>query len=365
VKTYISIPLAIIIPLLIMTLTTQSSSTLTITVKTSKQSYDIDESIEVYGNLTYNGSPVQDVSVALEVVDPNHDPVVTRTLQTNTYGVYSANFKLGSDAKLGIYTVCVSSSYKGETATGNTTFKLAHIAQTTVQIEGQTYTIITESNATITNATATKNSLHFTSSGPTGETAYINVTLPVELNKTGIKVFIDEIEVTSPPFPIITINGTHYFIYFEFTLSTHEITIEYATTNIAITNITFSKQNPTVNETIQIYVTIENQGSYNETFQISVNYTRLIDPLIGTQDITLAPSESIILNFTWTPTDSGRYEIKAYTSTIPDDKNPSDNTKITYLNVSATHTSTFSTEENDWADMYVRGTGFHLMTSPV
>jgi hypothetical protein len=318
---------------------TQSSSTLTITVQTSKQYYDIDKNIEISGYLTLNGAPVSDNPVAIEVQNPNGDPVVTRSAQTDSYGYYNLTFKLSSDAKLGTYTVYVSSSYRGETATSNTTFTLAHITQSTIEIEGQPYTITTESNATITNATATKNSLHFTSSGPTGEIAYVNVTLPAELNKTGIKVFIDEIEVTPPPFPIITTNGTHYFIYFEFTLSTHEITIEYATTNIAITNITLSKQNPTINETIQIYVTIENQGSYNETLQVSVNYTRLIDPLIGTQDITLAPSESIQLNFTWTPDATGRYEIKAYTSAIPNDTNLSDNMLIMCIYVSSNESS--------------------------
>ena len=135
--------------------------------------------------------------------------------------------------------------------------------------------------------------------------------------------------------------------------------------DIAITNITFSKQYPAINETIQIYVTIENRGTLAETFDVSVNYTLLLDPLIGTQPITLAPGETITLNFTWTPNATGRYEIKAYTSEIPDDINPSDNTKITYLYVSATYTAAFSTEENDWANMDVRGGRFYFRASPV
>jgi len=104
-------------------------------------------------------------------------------------------------------------------------------------------------------------------------------------------------------------------------------------TDIVITNLTFSKQNPATNETISINVTVENRGDTTETFDVSVNYTRIIDPLIGTQTITLAPGESITLNFTWTPTTSGRYEIKAYTNEIPNDINPADNTKTTYIYV--------------------------------
>jgi hypothetical protein len=105
--------------------------------------------------------------------------------------------------------------------------------------------------------------------------------------------------------------------------------------DIAITNITFSKQNPAINNTIQIYVTVENRGNFTETFDVSVNYSLLVDPLIGTQTITMEPRESITLNFTWTPIGADRYEIKAYTSTIPDDVNPSDNTKIVYLYVAS------------------------------
>jgi len=108
--------------------------------------------------------------------------------------------------------------------------------------------------------------------------------------------------------------------------------------DIAITNITLSKQNPTINETISIYLTIENRGSFTEAIDVSVNYTRMLDPLIGAQTITLAPGESITLNFTWTLTDSGRYEIKAYTSTIPDDVNPSDNLIIAYIYVVSSET---------------------------
>jgi len=135
--------------------------------------------------------------------------------------------------------------------------------------------------------------------------------------------------------------------------------------DIAITNITFSEQYPAINETIQIFVTIENRGTLTEAFDVSVNYTLLLDPLIGTQTVTLVPGQSVTLNFTWAPNATGRYEIKAYTSEIPDDINPSDNTKITYLYVSATYTAAFSTEENDWANVGVRGGRFYFRASPV
>jgi len=83
-----------------------------------------------------------------------------------------------------------------------------------------------EGNVTITNALVTKNTLHFDVSGPSGSTGWINVTFPM-VNTTEIKVFINNVKLTPPPFPMIITNGTHYFIYFEFTLSTHTITIQF------------------------------------------------------------------------------------------------------------------------------------------
>jgi len=88
-------------------------------------------------------------------------------------------------------------------------------------------TAVVEGNVTITKAIVTKNALHFDASGPSGSTGWVNVTFPM-INTTEIKVFINKVKLTPPPFPIITSNGTHYFIYFEFTLSTHEIEIVFA-----------------------------------------------------------------------------------------------------------------------------------------
>jgi len=104
-----------------------TSSALSITIKTGKASYQIGEDIYVYGNLTYDGSPVQDRLVAIEVQNPNNETVVSRTRQTDTDGKYNLTFKLPTDAKLGTYTVYVSSIYRGETATNNTVFELTPI----------------------------------------------------------------------------------------------------------------------------------------------------------------------------------------------------------------------------------------------
>ncbi len=99
--------------------------------------------------------------------------------------------------------------------------------ETSIKVNDKDYPVTIVSNTTIDQITATANTLNFKSSGPTGQKAYINVIFPM-VNTTEIKVFIDGVRLTPPPFPVINTNGTHYFIYFEFTLSTHDIAIRFA-----------------------------------------------------------------------------------------------------------------------------------------
>lgn len=98
---------------------------------------------------------------------------------------------------------------------------------TTISVEGKDYPVTIVSNTTIEQIIATSNTLHFKSSGPTGDKGYVHVTFPM-VNTTEIKVFVDGVKLTPPPFPVIDSNGTHYFIYFEFTLSTHDVAIQFA-----------------------------------------------------------------------------------------------------------------------------------------
>lgn len=151
-----------------------------------------------------------------------------------------------------------------------------------------------------------------------------NATLTYQFNTTGMHIGTYNIMAYVPN--VKYENNTLDNVY----KSENLITIGH---DIIITNITFSEQNPSVNQTIHIYITVKNRGNFTETFDVSVNFTFVTDPLIGTQTITLSPGESIMLNFTWTPTTGGRYEIKSYTSIIPDDINPEDNTKTTYIYV--------------------------------
>jgi uncharacterized protein YfaS (alpha-2-macroglobulin family) len=103
-------------------ITGNTSSTLSITVETSKPSYNICEPIIAYGILKFGDSAIQNGLVAFEVQDPDHSSVITLTLQTDTNGDYNVTFELSEYAPLGTYTVYVSSTYENETATNNATF---------------------------------------------------------------------------------------------------------------------------------------------------------------------------------------------------------------------------------------------------
>lgn len=302
------------------------SSSLNLTVYTSKPSYQVDENIEVYGNLTYDSAPVSDNLVAIEVQNPDGDPVVLRSAQTDSYGACNLTFKLSSDAELGAYTVHVSSTYKGQTATNNTTFKLIQISETIATKDGVDYPITIESNATITNATANRNTLSFNSTGSSGDTAYVNVTMPQGLNTTEIKVFIDSTELVPPPFPIITSNGTHYFVYFEFTLSTHEIEVQYAINDITIIDLTTSTTEVFAGYPVTINVTARNLGSEQESFNVTAYYA---DTAIDTQEVNnLASNTNTTLTFTWDTTgipDGINYQVKAEASFVQDEMNISNN----------------------------------------
>jgi parallel beta-helix repeat protein len=198
------------------------------------------------------------------------------------------------------------------------------IVETTITVEGEEYAIIVESNATITNVTATKTNLNFTSSGPTGQEAYINATIPIGLNKTEIKVSIDNTELIPPPYPIITTNGTHYFIYFEFTLSTHNITIQYAIVDIATTNITPAKTVIGQGYTMHINATIQNQGHYTETFNVTI-YANTTE--IGKQLVTLSSGNITTVSFVWNSSGfvKGNYIISAYASPVSGETDTGDN----------------------------------------
>jgi len=99
--------------------------------------------------------------------------------------------------------------------------------ETSISVMGEDYPVTIFSNTVIDQIVTTENTLNFTSSGPDGAIGYMRVIFP-KVNTTEIEVFIDDVELIPPPFPVFSQNETHYFIYFEYTLSTHSVVIQFA-----------------------------------------------------------------------------------------------------------------------------------------
>lgn len=134
--------------------------------------------------------------------------------------------------------------------------------------------------------------------------------------------------------------------------------------DIAILSIICIPISPTVNQTMTISIKVSNLGDYIETFDLYLNYTRLADPQIGKQTITLGPKQDAIINFTWTPNMTGRYQLLAYTSQIPEDINSANNRKESIIYVVSSTGSAQAGSINSEAEMNPRlMLGNHLFHS--
>ena len=83
----------------------------------------------------------------------------------------------------------------------------------------------------------------------------------------------------------------------------------------------------------EVNVTVENQGTHTETFNVSAYYTRLSDPLIGTQTLTLTKGAAATQTFTWSPPSPGPYEIRAEASIVPGETDVADNVLTIIIHV--------------------------------
>jgi uncharacterized protein YfaS (alpha-2-macroglobulin family) len=114
---------------------------LKITVYTDKPSYTHGERIEIYGQVTLGDVAVENAMVALEVRDPSSSPIITRTAETNSSGIYVVSFTLDAESPPGIYTVHVSCSHAGEKASNTTSFHFENLPSLvlTVETSSETY----------------------------------------------------------------------------------------------------------------------------------------------------------------------------------------------------------------------------------
>jgi hypothetical protein len=99
------------------------------------------------------------------------------------------------------------------------------------------------------------------------------------------------------------------------------------THDIAVTNIVLSKTIVGEEYTMQINVTIENQGNYTESFLVTLYADTSI---IGTKGVNLESNSFTTITFTWDTTGfaKGNYTISAYAWPVPGETDTSDNTCI-------------------------------------
>jgi len=105
--------------------------------------------------------------------------------------------------------------------------------------------------------------------------------------------------------------------------------------DIAVIDVTVSDAKVYAGDTVNITVIVENQGTWTETFNVTVKYentTLAIFATVGIQEVVnLAPNENINLTFTWNTTDVQpcvNYTIKAEASVVPGDIDTADNVYI-------------------------------------
>jgi uncharacterized protein YfaS (alpha-2-macroglobulin family) len=131
---------------------------LEITVYTNKSLYGLGEKVEIYGEVTLDGVPLENIMVALEVRDPLASSIITRTVETNSSGAYTLSFSLDSESLLGTYTVHVSCSHDGENTSNSSSFDVEDIPSLVliVKTNNETYkpgeTIVIFGNVTYDNS---------------------------------------------------------------------------------------------------------------------------------------------------------------------------------------------------------------------
>lgn len=96
--------------------------------------------------------------------------------------------------------------------------------------------------------------------------------------------------------------------------------------DVAITNLTCDKTIVIRGEEVTIEATVENQGSYNETFNVTLCATPTINYTFT--NITLTSGNCTTVSFTWNTTDFayGNHTVSALASPVPEETDISDNT---------------------------------------
>jgi len=101
------------------------------------------------------------------------------------------------------------------------------------------------------------------------------------------------------------------------------VTVRMPVHDVAVADVALSKTVVGKGYTMAINVTVENQGDYTETLNVTVSINR-------TRTLTLPPGSQVTIVFTWntTATSYGNYAISAYATTVPGESDVVDNTLV-------------------------------------
>jgi len=96
--------------------------------------------------------------------------------------------------------------------------------------------------------------------------------------------------------------------------------------DVAVTDVSASPITVLPSGIVNVNVTVQNQGGFNEEFNVTA-YSNL--EIIGLQSVSLASGSSATLPFMWNTTDFGKgdYTISASVSVVPDEIDTADNNK--------------------------------------
>ena len=178
------------------------------------------------------------------------------------------------------------------------------------------YPVQALSNSTIESFTFRHdNQLVFNISGSEEANGYFYVKFPKELLRKPYQVYVEQNLVDY----FQTDGGNHSYLYFSYAQNTHTIVIEGKMKypyDITILDVKTSKTAIEPGSRLDVKITIENQGDYTET----VNITTYADTTsINQTHRTLIRGNHTIIVFTWNTTGFAmeHYTISAYASPIP------------------------------------------------
>ncbi|MDH7563800.1 MAG: hypothetical protein QHH24_02810 [Candidatus Bathyarchaeota archaeon] len=131
-----------------------SAYSLTITVATDKEVCTRGELVSISGNISYDGLPLNNKLVSIEVKDPLNATILMQTRQSDSEGRFNTSFRLSTMAEFGTYTVYVASEHNSEVATDQAQFGVTSFGTIYIRSDGSidppNAPVSTEDNITYT-----------------------------------------------------------------------------------------------------------------------------------------------------------------------------------------------------------------------